>query len=713
MAIMVILALIILLRIGSIQFFEGEALRAMAAETYIDTKEVAAPRGSILAKDGSLLATSLPYFSVHMDTKTVDDELFYSLVDTLAYCLATYVDDTYTVGAYRKRLIQAKKEGNRYLLIRNNVTYPQLQLLKSFPIFNLNDPNKSGLIDKRMSKRQYPFNMLAHRTIGYKRVLQKTGPDGQAVFDEAGDPVADTVMVGLESYFDPILSGEAGLRKMQRMSGNIWIPVNDLSEIEPRAGKDILTTIDVNIQDVAEKALLRGLRKYNGKHGCAVVMDVKTGAIRAIANIGYNSRRSQKYWEDYNYAIGEKVEPGSTFKLAAVMALLEDGYVTVDDMVNLEKGKTKFYKEEMTDASYHGLNTTTLGKAFEISSNVGIAKLTNRYYNETGRQMDFVQRLRDMKLHLPTNIEIEGEPQPYIKDVQDVDWSGISIPWMSIGYEVQVTALQLLTFYNAVANGGKMMKPYLVQEVRSYGETKQYFEPVIIKREIASEKTIQQAQQLLERVVHGKRGTAHSIAPEHYRIAGKTGTAIMNYKAYKERREEKRYRATFVGYFPADNPAYSCVVMVTDPETGHYGGTVCAPIFREIADKCYVTATQSHEAINETAVAYNTEKLPNLQIGYKADFDFLLDELRVPHQSEANSVWTVARAEQDTLRLLLRNNQDEVMPNVRGMGLRDALYLLENKKIRVLVRGVGKVKSQSVPAGRSLRSIRSVTLTLG
>ncbi len=491
------------------------------------------------------------------------------------------------------------------------------------------------------------------------------------------------------------------------------MPVNDISKIEPRAGKDIVTTINVDIQDVTERALLKTLQENEADHGCAIVMEVATGEIKAIANIGFNEDRTQ-YWEDYNYAVGERVEPGSTFKLAAIMALMEDGYVKLDDTVNLNNGKWKFYDEDMEDAAYHGMYLTTIEKAFEMSSNVGIAKLTNKFYNGTiDQQKAFINRLDEFVLTKPTSVEIDGERDPFIKDPNHEDWSGISVPWMSIGYELELSPLQLLTFYNAVANQGQMMKPQIVKEIRAYGDLVEAFEPTVVKRRIASPETLKMATHLLTRVVAGKRGTAHSIHTTQYQIAGKTGTSIMNYKAHKERKEPKRYRASFAGFFPAEKPVYSCIVVVTNPRKGLYGGRVAAPVFREIADYCYAVATNTHERTNNGDVVYTDATLPRLQVGEKQDLKYLMDYLNMPYVDQSTTNWAAGLVENDSLTLLTRNIQEDVVPNVVGMGLKDALYLLENRRLRVRVVGVGKVKSQSVKPGRSIRSVQTITLVLG
>lgn len=711
MLLTILASLVVILKIGKVQYIDGTELRERADSIYIALRPVEAPRGNILAENGGLLATSLPYFKLNFDTRVVPKDTFMKYVDTLAACLAKYVDNEYTVGAYRDRLREARKAGHRYFPIRKNVGYLELERIKKFPLFNKGGQYKSGLIIEKMSKRQYPFKMLAHRTIGYIRPYVKV-EQGDTLRNEDGTIKRDTFRVGLERAFDHVLSGEETMKPMKCIGRNIWVPLSDMSQIEPKAGKDIVTTLDINIQDVAENALLKSLKNNQADHGCVIVMEVATGEIKAIANIGFLKDRTS-YWETRNYAIVEAAEPGSTFKLATMMALFEHGYAKPSDTINLNLGQAKFYDETMEDASYHGLKQTSIKKAFELSSNVGIARLANKFYNKDKEaQNKYIDYIRGLKFE-SSKLNFAGEGSSFIKGPDHGDWSGISIPWMSIGYESYLTPLQTLNLYNTIANNGKMMKPHIVKEIRTFGKTEQRFRPEIIHRNLIGEKTIAYSKELLETVIAGKNGTAKNIRSESYTIAGKTGTAITNYKAHKDRGVAKKYRASFAGYFPADQPVYSCIVVVTNPRAGFYGGKVAAPVFKEIADKCYAKIVDVHFAINDSTRAYATQKMPDLQVGYKDDFKVLMEELGMPYADESTTRWAVSRVENDTLSLLTRNIQEKIVPNVVGMGLRDALYLLENRKIRVKVRGHGKVKSQSPKPGRSINEVHSVELVLG
>lgn len=683
---------------------EADRWRDKSKDMYVQYRPVEAERGNILADDGSLLATSIPYFDIYMDPNStgMTDETFMENLDSLAYCLATYVDNSYTVGGYRQFLLEKRKEGARYLLVKKKVSYSEKKFIEQFPLFNLGQM-RGGFIAEKRSERKRPFGILAQRTIGYVR--------------DGAKPV------GLEGYFDKELGGMAGKQLMIRVDRNedIWLPLDDLTMIEPKSGDDVVTTIDVNLQDIAENALLRAVNFHDAEWGTAVVMEVKTGAVRAMANLG-RLDEGEGWWETYNYAVGTSIEPGSTFKLASIMTLLEDGYVTLEDSIDIEKGKTDFYEETMEDSSPFSfkIDTTTVKRAFEISSNVGIAKLITKYYgtrediNQGKGAEKFIQGLKDFNLHLNTGVKIHGEANPYIKEAysDDDQWSGTTLPWMSIGYELKLTPLQLLTFFNAVANNGQMMKPFIVKEIQRFGETERTFKPTVVKRNIASRKTIDQAQELLEAVV--ENGTAYKLKTDRYNFAGKTGTAQINYRKFSRGTRVGGYQASFVGYFPAEKPMYSCIVVINKPrQNGIYGSEVAGPVFREIADKCFISKIELHEPYNIVPkLALGTKLLPDRNVGQKEELSFLLDYLRIPHYGEPLSDMAILTAQSDSLWMERRTIPDKTVPAVVGMGLRDALFLLENRGLRVHVEGFGRVTRQSLHPGTRIKG-QTITLTLG
>lgn len=688
-----IIAVIIFIKTAQIQIVEGPKWKSKRDSLHVDLRPVKGERGSIMAKDGSLLASSLPFYEIRMDTKAsaMTTKLFDDNIDTLAACLVPYMKDRFSSKEDIKNyIIGARQAGNRYLFIVKSISYPDLQKIKEFPLFKLG-PYAGGIIINRLSRRSRPYKMLARRTVGY---------------------VTNKKEVGLEASFNHVLKGEAEEHLMQRVAGGYWIPLNDISEIEPKRGDDIVTTIDIDIQDIAGNALMKALKKHNANYGCAIVMDVKTGAIRAIANIGKNT--SGEYGEFYNHAIGTKSEPGSTFKLATMMALLEDKYVDLGDTVELNQGQYEFYGEPMQDASFHRMDSSSVRRAFEISSNVGLAKMAFDNYEKRGKRTQFIKRLRQFHLDDSTGIEITGEKSPYLKSPNKAadKWSGTTIPWMAIGYEMEITPLQLLTFYNAVANDGRMMKPYLVSEIRRFGDAIETFEPVIIDEEIARPSTIKKAQQLLEGVV--ENGTANNIKPSTYRIAGKTGTAQRNYSKIKKG-EKLKYQASFAGYFPANKPAYSCIVVITDPEGQFYGSQVAAPVFKEIADRCYVKETNSQIAINKRPqVDLTYRELPTYSMGYKSDYNVVLNYLGLDYNKKARTTWAVMDIDSSAMVLKpINKTPGKVVPNVVGMGLRDAIFKLEEEGISVyVVQGKGKVVKQSVKPGVKVQMGDRIYLTL-
>lgn len=688
-------ALALIYKTAFISYAEGEYWRKKGADLYIEPRSVEADRGNILASNGDLLATSIPFFDLYFDPNStgMSEEDFKNNIDSLAYMIATFVDNTYTPGGYKEFLSEKRRSGSRYVVVKKKATVQEKRFIESFPLFNLGQM-RGGFIVKQRNERMRPFGIMAQRTIGYVRDNAKP--------------------VGLEAVFDDVLGGRPGRQAMVCVdkTQDIWLPVNSLTEVEPRRGDDLKTTIDINIQDISQEALLRAMNYHNAEWGTAVVMEVKTGAIRAIANLG---RTEEGWWETFNHAVGTAIEPGSTFKLATMMALMEDGYIKLDDTVSIENGSTKFYEDIMEDSSPYSarLDSITIRQAFEISSNVGMAKLAQQYYGKKERinknegAARFIERLRDFNLHLPTGVEVAGEAAPYIKEAYSSahEWSGTTLPWMAIGYELRLTPLQLLTFFNAVANNGEMMKPYLVSEIQRDGKPVQVFKPTVAKRQIASRSTIRNAQALLEGVV--ERGTAEKLRHRDslYRFAGKTGTAQIGYRKVSNKTFIRGYQASFVGYFPAENPVYSCIVIINNPKAnGFYGSDVAGPVFREIADYCYVSATSAHEAVNAgPRPVLAGKQLPNNNMGYTADMQYLLETLELPYYQDGETPWSILRVRTDSLVLEKRTIAENVVPNVIGMGLRDALYLMENRGLNVTATGFGRVNRQSLKPGTRAR----------
>lgn len=683
--IMILLGAAIAWKVFYIQTVEGQRYRSMADSITTRYLPVLAERGNIYAADGRMLATSLPSFEIRMDMKAdgLTNEVFAKGVDSLSMSMSALFGDK-AASDYKKLFTAARKRGDRYLLVKKNVTYPQLLELKKFPVFRFGQ-YKGGLIVLQNNRRTYPYKELANRTIGYMR-------------DATVKPV------GLEGSFNDQLTGIPGKRLVQKVSGGDFIPINDKNELDPQNGRDVITTLDVNLQDVAENALLKTLVTNEADHGCVVVMEVKTGAIKAIANLGRNEHGA--YWENYNYAVGESHEPGSTFKLASMLALLDDGYVDINDTVDVEKGIHQFWNQTMRDAEHHNLTRITVASAFAHSSNVGISKLVEQYYQKNPEK--YLQHLRDLGLDQKLNIEIPGEHEPYIKNTKDKRFTRYSLPWMSVGYEIQISPLQMLTLYNAVANKGIMMKPFLVQQVQEYGLPIKEFNPVVLNKKICSAKTLQSLQVLLKAVVDS--GTARNLRNPNYTVAGKTGTAqIADEKhGYKTR----VYQSSFVGYFPAEKPLYSCIVVVNAPSRGvYYGALVAAPVFKEIADKVFATDLDVHPSLALLSPAASAA--PSAMAGYKSDLLYLCKALGIRNQSAGDNPWVMVNNDQEFKMVDAQiNEQPGVVPNVKGMGLRDAIYLLENCGLQVIVTGSGAVFSQSLTPGTNIEKGQTISIAL-
>lgn len=683
----VILGMAIIFKIIYIQFVEGGKWRAKAKTITYKDITIEPNRGDICANDGRVLATSVPYFDIRMDLRAagLTDELFSKNIDSLAICLSKLYGDK-SRFAYASELKNARRyaKNKRFYPIGNReVNYIELKKIKKFPLFRLGE-NTGGFIPVQVNRRIKPHQSLAARTIGS--------------VNEGG------VAVGIEGAFDLALKGRQGISLQQRVPGNTWIEINSSNRIEPDDGMDVITTLDVTLQDVAEHALLTQLSKHGAEHGTVILMEVSTGEVKAIANLKRNSNGT--YDEAFNYAIGESSEPGSTFKIASLIALLEDGYVDLDDSVNTGKGKVKFYDRVLTDAHEEGHGKISVQEIFELSSNVGVAKLVTQYYK--GKEKSFIDRIYDMKLNQPLELEIQGEGLPYIKYPGDKMWSGVSLPMMSIGYEVRLTPLQILTFYNAIANGGEMVKPRFIKEIRKHGQTVKTFDTEVITSSICSRSTLRKVRKVLEGVV--ERGTATNLKNVNYKIAGKTGTAqIAQGKRGYKNGGQITYRASFAGYFPADDPKYSCIVMVNSPSRSvYYGNVVAGPIFKEISDKVFATSCEWFPEVDTHA---DLADIPESKNGFKPELDEVLDELDIPTKDIAKGKNWVNTVRVDE-KIELRNKAiiKGLVPDVTGMCLKDALFLLENVGLRVNVHGKGAVRNQSIIPGT--RAARGQTITL-
>jgi cell division protein FtsI (penicillin-binding protein 3) len=665
----------IVFKIVFIQVVDGHELREKAKKiTYRDIL-VEANRGDILAADGRVLATSVPYFDLRMDLLAagLTDSVFKANIDSLAICLSQFFGDR-SWYSYRSELTNARKyaKNRRYYPIApRKVNYLELQEISKFPLLRLGG-NKGGFIAVQVNKRMLPHNSMAARTLG---IVNLNGG-----------------VVGIEKALDPVLRGRNGLRVHARIPGNTWVEVNSMNKVEPEDGVDILTTLDVQLQDVAEAALRKHLEGHGAGHGCAIVMEVATGDIKAIANLRRNEDGT--YEEVYNYAVGESTEPGSTIKTATLIALLEEGDINLNDTVNTGKGKLQLYDHVISDSKEDGHGKITVKEVFEVSSNVGVIKLVQKVFK--GKEKDIVKKFYELKLNEPTGIIIPGEVKPQIRFPGDKGWSGLSMPMMSIGYEIRLTPLQILTFYNAIANNGRMVKPRLVKAYLKHGQVVESFPPQVIQSSICSRSTLKKVHEVLEGVVES--GTAINLKNPRYKIAGKTGTAQIakGRKGYKSGGRVS-YQASFVGYFPAEDPKYSCIVVVNSPSNSvYYGNVVAGPIFKEISDKVFATSPEWFSDIKGDKL----KDLPQAKTGQLSKLEYVMDELDIPFDGNGKRTdWvTVQRDSTKIVTNPIRLAKSKV-PNVVGMGLRDAIYQLESLGLRVVAKGRGTVRSQSANPG--------------
>ncbi|MFP4664057.1 MAG: penicillin-binding protein [Bacteroidales bacterium] len=641
-------------------------------------------RGDILSRNGAVLATSVPYYEVGWDPNCegVTQKLFEENVDSLTHLLSHIFSKPRS--HYNELLHKARDNGSRYLRLSYNATYDQLKELQKAPIFR-RGRFRGGFVYFQRNEREHPFGILARRTIGTVREGGRKG-------------------VGLEDAFDKELRGVKGFAVKQKVAGNLWMPVNDGKEIEPQDGMDLLTTIDVKIQDVAETALERRLRFHDADHGSAVVMKVETGDVLAIANLKKNKHGN--YIEAYNYAVGEATDPGSTFKLASVMVALEDNVIQPHDSIETGQGVEYFYKHRMEDSHEDGFGTITFEQALENSSNVGIAKVIFGNYHDRPEQ--FVDRLFKMGLNEALDVSIRGEADPLIRYPGEDKWSGLSLPQMSIGYEVQMTPLQILAFYNAVANNGRKVKPRFAKGLKYRGDDVKDFPVEILNPSICSKSTLQKVRKMLNGVV--TEGTASNLMNDNYSIAGKTGTAQIN---YGQTGIIQHYQSSFVGYFPADKPKYSCIVTIHGPRRfGYYGNIVAGPVFREIADRIHATDPDMHPAARVEA---ETRLLPHVKVSDREKLNAVLDNIGIPRDQRnmRDCEWVYPVEKENKIMYYIRDySQENLVPNVVGMGLSDAIKVLEEHDMKVRIKGRGKVVKQNPAAHQKFQSGQIVEIEL-
>jgi len=680
---MLLFAVLVVVQIVRVQFVQGVELKQEAEEMTLSMRTIKAPRGNIYADNErkTSLALSVPRYRVYMDLVTVSDVDFEAGVGALSDSLSRLFD-VKTASQWEMELRDKKYvDSSQYHLIKSKIRNEQLVRVREFPIFNLGK-YRGGYIEVSENKRVKPYGMLASRTIG--RVKEVGGED--------------SVYVGLEGAFNRYLRGVDGEMLMKKIEGSLWKPIQSEYSQEPIPGMDVYTSIDVDLQDVAERALLEQMENQDALNGCVVLMEVETGFVKAIANITQDTIKGT-FDEERNLAVWQASEPGSTFKLASLMVALDDGKVRITDSVKI-KYRYPYFDRVLRDG--HAIpGKYTVQYAFEKSSNV-VSQIIYDAYRLNPQE--YVDGLKDIGLHKKLGIDIKGEGRPYIKGVEDSTWWGASHAWMAIGYEVLQTPMQTLSLYNAVANDGKMMKPQFVKEVRSGDEVIEVFNPVVLNEEVCSAQTNKILKTLLEGVV--ERGTARNIRARGFKIAGKTGTAkIALGRGYGD-----KYQASFCGYFPADNPRYSCIVVIQGPTKQIYGSVVSGTVFKEIADKVYAGSLENSP---EPELILAEMNFPYSKHGSRDETKIVMKKMNVVVKDNGvDSDWVVTKTNLDKVVLQNRSIQKGQMPNVLGMGLQDAMYLLESQGLTVKIMGSGIVKDQSVAPGSEIFKRQLVTIEL-
>lgn len=676
-----------------IQRAEGEYWISLSDSLHLEYRELDAERGTIFSEDGSMLSTSIPYFDVRIDfgadgLREKDGKNFYANIDSLAIKLYQLFGES-SASDYKERLIAAYKKKERYHLLRKNISFREYQQMNEWKFIKAGR-NKSGFIFEEMEKRMTPFGLLANRTIGLSR--QYVNAEGKVINSN----------VGLEKTYDKMLRGENGKRLVRRISGGAYVPIEG-TEIEPENGHDIITTIDVNIQDIAENALMKMMVGNECEHGTCIVMEVKTGKIKAIANLG--KQKDGSYYEDFNYAI-TKSEPGSTFKLMTLLAVLEDHYLSLKNNVDLEGGVWKTAGRIVHDSEPHGRKNVSVKEAFALSSNVGMAKIATAYYANQPRK--FLNHIYKLGLDSLTGVGLIGETKPLILNPSSKYWSATTLPWMAFGYNLSLTPLHTLMLYNTIANDGVMMQPYLVSRIMKDGKLVKDYQPTVKRTNICSDETLNMLKECLEDVV--LNGTAKSMQTPIYSIAGKTGTALVadGSRGYADH----IYQSSFAGYFPADNPRYSCIVVIKNKPSAikYYGAAVAGPVFREVADKLYAFAPNEKE--NYTNVL-SKDSSSSSWAGWRKDFENIFNELKIKVvDSSSNGTWITVNKENSSATAKRIPAVKGAVPNLKGMGLKDAVHLLENMDLKVVARGFGKINQQSLPPGTNYDKGQTIYIEL-
>ena len=693
-ALLAVFAISIFITAVKLQLGTDDKFREELSAKNTRVVEIEALRGNIYADDGSLLATSVPKYDVIFDLRAdgLTTKVFLGKIDSFSLLMSAMFPER-TPSGWKEHFLKHREKRTRYLKIAKDIGFEQVKAIKTWPIARLGK-FKGGIWYEEKGKRMYFMGELAKRTIGY---------------------IKDKTAVGLEGAFDSLLRGKNGSQMQQRMSGQTWRPIQVGNNRGAINGKDIVTTLDVRIQDIAQYALQKGLEAESADHGCVIVMESKTGAIKAMSNL--KRGEDGQYYEAQNYAVSEFTEPGSTFKLLSAIALLEDGKISATDTVDNSWGKWKWYDMELEDAVKPKKRFYTLSECLQYSSNVGTSKFVMQHYKKDPKK--FTQHALDLGLHNKPKFDIPSSSSPSIATPDQSGWSGTSLPSLSIGYSSKISPLQTLMLYNTIANQGKMMQPYMVKEIRHEGQTLSKIEPQVINEKAVSAKTAATLTQMLVQVVDN--GTANGIKTENYKIAGKTGTAWLSQgKAGYNQENNRQFQASFAGFFPANNPQYTIVVVVNNPKSGRYSGSqIAAPIFKNISDRIYSTHIKVQPALQTASLP----QVPGILKGDAAKTKWVLNEIGISSQLLQDSQskkdqplfqgqYIDPSKEAHSVKLKPLRIQENTLPDLRGMGLRDALKLLSDLGLKASYSGYGRVTDQAPAPNTKMGANNEVVLIL-
>lgn len=690
-SIIFILFVFLMFNLYKIIVIKGPALREEAANTYIKERSIDATRGNIYSSDGSLLATSLPKYRLGVDPTVysrnkANEELYKKNIDGLAAALSNFFQDRST-EEYKNKIETAVKNKRKYLLLNNRLLdFQERKKVLAFPLFReqKGNPTKTGIVFDKINVRYAPFGQMAYRTIGYLK---------------------DKVKVGIEGSFDKELRGTPGVGLFEKMDKNTWRPVENDAKTIPIPGYDLHTTLDINIQDIVETALKNALTNFKGEYAVGIVMETQTGEIKAISNLSKNPNSPTGYMEAKNHAIDTRNDPGSVFKLPSMMAMMEEDGLELNEMINVGGDKQMFFGRWMSDS--HAMGYASVEKIIESSSNIGTMKLMQRTFG--GKGTKYYNYLKKFHLIDPINFQLKSANETPVYKIP-TKWTKEYMLWSSVGYSTSYTPLSIIAFYNAIANKGYWVQPLLIKYAKRGGETIIDYTKTQVRdaNPLCSKETIKKLQIMLEGVV--TQGTATNIKGAPYGIAGKSGTAQ---KVKKEGGYSNKYYVTFVGYFPAKNPKYTVLVTMDSPE----GGTketnsrqVTAPVFREISDNIFARDMKLQKKLSGILPdSLNNNKLS--QTIHPFDGDILFPNLGLP-KFDSDGRWFNFSLEKKTVVNTPLIYPVKTVPSVIGMNLRDALFALENKGLKVRANGMGKVVAQSIPPGSALQKGAMLQITL-